>query len=174
MADQDQKNGSDADLSSTGTAAAPPPTRRAAAKSRPRKIAAKSAPRKAAAKSRPRKAAVKFRPRKAPAKSRAGKAAASPSPREATASPASATKRVDPDHGSPVGGTIVKIRARNLIAVKNVKFGENYALYVKPINPGLVEATSPKGRVGTTVDIVVETPRGNLVLEKAFTYRRGE
>jgi hypothetical protein len=155
MADQD--NGSKAGSPGTPAAASSPSARRVAAKSRPRKAAVKSSPRKAAAKSRPRKAAAKSPPRKA---------AASPTPATKVVVP----DPVLPDNGPAAGGTTVKIYGRNLVGVRSVTFGGDYALYFQEINAGLLQATSPPGAAGETVDIVVETRIPPSYTPGAFTY----
>ena len=89
------------------------------------------------------------------------------------AAAAPAPKKVDPDNGPAAGGTRVEIRGKNLVAVKSVEFGGAKATQVKEINPGLLEATSPKGTAGNKVDIVVKTTRKNKKerkLANAFAY----
>jgi IPT/TIG domain len=156
----DENNGSNAGSPGTPAAASSPSARRVAAKSSPRKAAVKSPPRKATAKSPPRKAAVKSPPRKAAAKSPPRKAAATSTP-----------PLVEPDKGEAAGGTPVKIRGRNLVGVKSVKFGGNDAVPpIREINPGLLEVTSPLGATGKTVDIVVETRIPPPYKPGTFTY----
>jgi IPT/TIG domain len=165
----DENNGSNAGSPGTPAAASSPSARRVAAKSSPRKAAVKSPPRKATAKSPPRKAAVKSPPRKAAAKSPPRKATAKSPPRKAAAT--STPPLVEPDKGEAAGGTPVKIRGRNLVGVKSVKFGGNDAVPpIREINPGLLEVTSPLGATGKTVDIVVETRIPPPYKPGTFTY----
>jgi IPT/TIG domain len=165
----DQDNGSKAGSPGRPAAASSPPARRVAAKSRPRKAAARSRPRKAAVKSSPRKAAAKSRPTKGTTLSRTQKAAGSPTPATKVVVPAWGP--VVPDNGPAAGGTTVEIHGRNLVAVRSVTFDGNRALDFKEINAGLLDATSPPGTAGQTVDIVVETRiPPSLTLPGAFTY----
>jgi uncharacterized membrane protein len=66
--------------------------------------------------------------------------------------------KVEPNHGSPSGGTTVTITGTGLFGATAVKFGSTSAKSFTVNSATSITAVSPKGR--GTVDVTVTTPAG--------------
>ncbi len=68
--------------------------------------------------------------------------------------------KVEPNHGSPSGGTTVNITGTGFSGTTTVKFGSTNAASFTANSPASITAVSPKARGAETVDVTVTTPAG--------------
>jgi hypothetical protein len=80
---------------------------------------------------------------------------------------------VEPNHGSPSGGTTVTITGTDFTGATAVKFGAANAK-VTVNSATSITAVSPKGMGSGTVDVTVTTPAGTSPTSPAdlFTYTK--
>jgi len=79
---------------------------------------------------------------------------------------------VSPNSGLPDGGTAVFVSGHNFLGATAVHFGAVGSTRFFPLSPGVIQAISPPGAGGTTVDVTVTTPGGTSALSPAdqFSY----
>jgi hypothetical protein len=82
--------------------------------------------------------------------------------------------KVEPNHGSPSGGTTVTITGTGFTGATAVRFGASNAATFTVNSPTSITAVSPKGMGTGTVDVTVTTPAGTSPTSAAdqFTYRK--
>jgi uncharacterized membrane protein len=80
--------------------------------------------------------------------------------------------RLEPDHGSPSGGTAVTITGTGLTGATAVNFGSTSAKSFTVNSDTSITAVSPKGK--GTVDVTVTTPAGTSPTSAAdqFTFSK--
>jgi hypothetical protein len=83
-----------------------------------------------------------------------------------------AVTKVEPNHGSPSGGTAVTITGTGFTGASGVKFGSTNAATFTVNSATSITAVSPKGK--GTVDVTVTTPAGTSPTSAAdqFTFSR--
>jgi hypothetical protein len=83
--------------------------------------------------------------------------------------------KVEPNHGSPSGGTTVTITGTGFTGATAVKFGLTNAASFTVNSATSITAVSPKARGAETVDVTVTTPAGTSPTSPAdqFTYMGG-
>jgi hypothetical protein len=96
----------------------------------------------------------------------AGSASATHTPKP----PVSTVKSIVPDHGSTAGGTIVKIKGKNLVTATAVDFGSTAASF--EVDGSALVATAPADSSPETVQVTVTTSDGVTAVTSAdqFTY----
>jgi hypothetical protein len=82
-----------------------------------------------------------------------------------------AVTAVSPSSGPPGGGTTVFISGRNFLGTSAVHFGAAGSTRFFLLSPGVIQALSPPGAGGTTVDVAVTTPGGTSVTSPADQFR---
>jgi IPT/TIG domain-containing protein/regulator of chromosome condensation (RCC1) repeat-containing protein len=82
--------------------------------------------------------------------------------------------KVEPNHGSPSGGTTVTITGTGFTGATAVKFGATNAVSFKVNSATSITAVSPKAMGALTVDVAVTTPAGTSLTSSAdrFTYMK--
>jgi alpha-tubulin suppressor-like RCC1 family protein len=82
--------------------------------------------------------------------------------------------KVEPNHGSPSGGTTVTITGTGFTGATAVEFGSTTAASFKVISATSITAVSPKAMGALTVDVTVTTPAGTSPTSSAdrFTYTK--
>jgi alpha-tubulin suppressor-like RCC1 family protein len=82
--------------------------------------------------------------------------------------------KVEPNHGSPSGGTTVTITGTGFTGTTAVKFGASNGASFKVSSPTSITAVSPKAMGALTVDVTVTTPAGTSPTSSAdrFTYMK--
>jgi hypothetical protein len=82
--------------------------------------------------------------------------------------------KLEPNHGSPSGGTTVTIAGTGFTGATAVKFGASNAATFTVTSATSITAVSPKGMGTNTVDVTVTTPAGTSPTSSAdqFTYRK--
>ena len=90
------------------------------------------------------------------------------------AAPVPAVTAVSPNSGSAAGGTLVFITGSGFTGATNLLFGSacNVFFGISVLSDSLIEAPTPPGTAGSTVDIQVTTPGGTSATGAAdrFTY----
>jgi hypothetical protein len=83
-----------------------------------------------------------------------------------------AVTAVSPSSGLPGGGTTVYISGRNFLGATAVHFGAASSTRFFPLSQGVIQAFSPPGAGGSTVDVTVTTPGGTSAPSSAdqFSY----
>jgi hypothetical protein len=89
-------------------------------------------------------------------------------------SPPPAVSRVEPNHGSPGGGSTVTITGTGFTGATAVKFGATSAKSFTVNSATSITAVSPKVKGTSTVDVTVTTPAGTSPTSAAdqFTFSR--
>ncbi len=77
---------------------------------------------------------------------------------------------IDPSTGANAGWTEVDIVGINFTGATAVTFGGVNAQSFNVVNDGLIEAVTPPGTNGVTVDLVVTGPDGNGLFPSSYTY----
>ncbi len=77
---------------------------------------------------------------------------------------------ITPNTGPNVGWTEVDIEGINFLGTTAVTFGGVNAQSFNVVNDALIEAVTPAGTNGATVDLVVTSPDGNGLFPSAYTY----
>jgi DNA-binding beta-propeller fold protein YncE len=82
--------------------------------------------------------------------------------------------KVEPNHGSPGGGTTVTITGTGFTGATAVRFGATNAASFKVNSAASITAVSPRMKTGGTVDVTVTTPAGTSPTTAAdqFTFTR--
>jgi sugar lactone lactonase YvrE len=75
-----------------------------------------------------------------------------------------------PSMGDPAGGTSVRIFGRGFTGATSVTFGQNPAAGFTVVRDTEIDAVSPAGTQGSTVDVTVTTPAGSATQPSGLGY----